>query len=92
MRALGIFKDENDEASPGLGLGVGLGLGSGLTSRNSMPHFGQRPRLVDVTSGCIGHAYTTFFATGFFGLGRRVCGTTAIGKLKQAIRQIILST
>ena len=42
--------------SGGVAEGLGLGLGAGLTGRNSMPHFGQRPGLVDVTSGCIGHA------------------------------------
>ena len=63
MWTLGIFVEENNLVSGvisllsgGVAEGVGLGLGAGLTGRSSMPHFGQRPRLVEVTSGCIGHA------------------------------------
>ena len=52
----GIFAELNDGAASAGGVGLGVGDGSGFTGRNSMLHFGQRPFLVDVMSGCIGHA------------------------------------
>ena len=58
MRVFGIFAELNETVASlgGVGLGVGGGDGPGFTGRNCMLHFGQRPGLDDVTSGCIGHA------------------------------------
>ena len=43
-----------------------------------MPHFGQFPGFVDVTSGCIGHAYTSSLVGAASGDGVDV-GVSAIG-------------
>jgi hypothetical protein len=61
---LAIFAELNEVAKSLAGVGLGKGEGSGLTGRSSILHFLQRPFLFDVTSGCIGHEYTTRFAVG----------------------------
>jgi hypothetical protein len=57
MRVFGIFAELNETAASLGGVGLGVGVGDpGFPARSCMLHFGQRPGLDDVTSGCIGHS------------------------------------